>query len=317
MESTAVSKAEANQRDGAFWAARLDRGTLSAADQVELNAWLAADERNQGDLLQARAALVYMVQNVAAAEDVPSEGYRARPRAWLAVAASFALLSVIVGWPLMTNRPDAEIRTSVGELRKVPLADGSIVTINTASMVEVRLKSNERELRLERGEALFEVARDAARPFIVEAGNVNVRAVGTAFSVRRRENGVEIHVVEGSVETWITGSSGARKRVRAGERAFVSLRAADIAVSEDANANLAWREGLLEFNNTPLITAIDEINRYNNLKIILDDPALGQQTLVGSFRSNDPERFASAVREMFDARITKDKGVIRISPATQ
>ncbi|WP_326525548.1 FecR family protein [Sphingomonas sp.] len=306
------------ERDPAYWAARLDRGGLGHVEQIELEQWLAADERNQGDLLRARAALVYVAHDFAAADAARPSQYRSSGFAlpWLVAAVASLLLFAVIGLPMMA-RPDAEIQTAVGELRKVPLADGSVVTINTASALQVRLSPDRRALRLERGEALFEVASDTARPFVVEVGTVSVRAVGTTFSVRRRDTGVEIHVVEGVVETWIEGAESPRKRVHAGERGFVSLRAADIAVSADQGASLAWRDGLLEFNDTPLATAVSEINRYNTRKIVLDDPALGQQTLVGSFRANDPEGFANAARELFDARIFRDDKTIRISPSTR
>src|SRR3546814_2061558 len=92
--------------------------------------------------------------------------------------------------------------TSVGEIRRVPLADGSIAAINTASAIDVKLDDAARHVRVVEGEAWFQVARDKQRPFVVAAGRARVRAVGTAFSVRRRAGGADVLVTEGEVEVW-------------------------------------------------------------------------------------------------------------------
>jgi transmembrane sensor len=144
----------------------------------------------------------------------------------------------------------------------------------------------------------LEVAKDKTKPFIVEAGEVRVRAVGTAFGVRRYANGAEILVTEGTVEVW-NGAGGARKRlVHAGERTFVGSRAADIAVARqpvEVQRKLAWREGKLIFDNQTLSEAVADFNRYSQKKIVIADPALGRRKLVGQYQIDAPERFAQDV----------------------
>lgn len=303
-------------RDGAEWAARLDRGPLGAGDQIRLDAWLAADAGRCGELLRARAALAFVGPDRAATA-IPSRSAFSRPSvaAWW-VAAAMALLVIGIGWSFR-GTPGTAIQTAVGEMRKMPLSDGSAVTVNTESALAIRMEADRRTIRLERGEVLFEVAKDAGRPFVVTSENVNIQAIGTVFSVRRRESGIEVQVVEGVVETWVDGVRGLHRRVGAGERAFISTRTSDIAVSAIAPSALAWRDGTLEFDETPLAAAVEEINRYNSRKIILDDPELGQQTLVGSFRANEPAHFAEAVRKIFGARVSSTGTTIRISPPTR
>src|SRR3546814_2159233 len=150
--------------------------------------------------------------------------------------------------------------TSVGEIRRVPLADGSIAAINTASTIEVKLDDAVRHVRVEQGEAWFQVAKDKQRPFVVAAGRARVRAVGTAFSVRRRAGGADILVTEGEVEVWAAGAEGHRVRLRTGSRGFV----ADDAAIEQASAApsaidraLAWRSGKVDLAGDRL----DEIGR--------------------------------------------------------
>lgn len=117
--------------------------------------------------------------------------------------------------------PSKEIySTTVGEIRKLPLADGSTATINTSRQLSVLLELEERRIILDDGETWFEVAHNAKSPFIVSAGDVHVRAIGTAFSVRRHRDGIDVLVTQGAVETW-KGREADRTPVLAGQRTFI------------------------------------------------------------------------------------------------
>jgi transmembrane sensor len=118
-----------------------------------------------------------------------------------------ALAATLIG-ALFWRRSGTVYRTELGEIRHVPLADGSSATINSDSEVKVRLADNRREVRLASGEAWFRVMKDPMRPFVVEAGQVVVQAVGTAFSVRRRENGADVLVTEGSSRPGLSRRTG-------------------------------------------------------------------------------------------------------------
>lgn len=303
------------------WAVRLDAGPLDADEQQALDAWLAADERRQGALLRAEAALAYLDRGRALAETdgVPAEERSAAPRfgrrAFLAGGTLSALAAAgFAGFLLWTPRAE-QIETVTGEVRRVPLADGSFASLNTASRVTVAMADDRRSVRLDQGEAWFQVAHDRRRPFIVEAGDVRVQAVGTAFSVRLRDGGAEVLVTEGVVETWLVGREGRRTRIAAGARGFVSEAAPRIAVAQAPEAvdrALAWRVGDLALNGEPLSYAVAEINRYNARQLVVDDPALAREPLVGYFRTNDPENFARAVASMVGARVTEDGQTIRL-----
>src|SRR6218665_280925 len=193
--------AMADEDEALLWAVRLDAGPLDAAGQAALGVWLDADERRAGALLRAEAALAYLDRGRALADpgaepDAASEPAAARPRpsrrAFLLGGGALGTLAAagLAGfllWPAAAQ----EIETTVGEVRRVPLADGSYASLNTASKVAVAMAPDRRSVRLEQGEAWFQVAHDRARPFVVEAGSVRVQAVGTAFSVRLRDGGAD------------------------------------------------------------------------------------------------------------------------------
>ena len=290
------------------WVWRLDREGRTPELQAELDAWLAGDTRRQGAFLQAEATWAVLDRGQQLATVVPLEPRRPRRlmsrRAMLAggggaIAASLAGISYVA---LPRERYD----TAQGEIRRVPLKDGSIAAINTASQVEVDLKSDVRRVKLSRGEAWFQVAKNPDRPFVVEAGRVRVRAIGTAFSVRRYGNGADVLVSEGVVEAWVEGADGHRVQIAAGEKAFVADNA---AISEHKagpsaiDRQLAWRGGKIDLAGETLAEAAEEFNRYNTRKLVVPDPRLAQERFYGVFRTDDPEGFANAVKQSLGAAV--------------
>lgn len=307
----------------ARWAIRLDGDPLSDAEQCELDAWLGDDERRAGALLRAEAALAYLDRGRALArpaadgdfanDDRPS-ALRFGRRGFLAASVA-GLAAVLIGYSALDGGSDT-IATALGEVRRVPLADGSIAAVNTASRVAFAMQETRRDVKLEEGEAWFQVAHDKARPFVVAAGDVRVQAVGTAFSVRRRDDGVDVLVTEGVVEAWVVGRESRRTRIAAGSMSFVADRSRDIAVSEaseDIERTLAWRSGELVLNGQTLSYAAAELNRYNKRKLVIEDAGLGDEALVGYFRTEQPEVFARAAGNMLDAEVRIEGDTIRLT----
>lgn len=310
--------AAAIEEAAARWAMRLDRLGHDPETLAELEAWLGTDTRRRGALVQAQAALHLATEPEPAPDSVPATPLLRRRAVFLGGAA-LALAATAAG--VLLWLPWRHYSTALGEVRRVPLADGSVAEINTASTLAVRFEPERRTVVLDRGEAWFQVANDKARPFTVEAGRIRVRAVGTAFSVRRRAAasgqpaGAEVLVSEGLVEAWAEGAEGARIRVAAGERAFIADNAA-VAKVPPAQAAvdraLAWRGGKIDLAGEPLAAAAAEFNRYNARKIILADPALGGERLYGVFRMDDPEGFANTVRQSLGTEVTVTGDEIRI-----
>lgn len=300
------------EADAVRWVWRLDAEGRTPALEAELQAWLDGDSRRCGALLQAEAA--WAMLDVARPADIALKpaptAARLRPgrRAVLAgggaIAASLAGLATV----LMTRE---RYGTRVGEIRRVPLQDGSTAAINTQSLVDVAMTPEVRVVTLARGEAWFNVAKNAKRPFVVKAGEVRVRAVGTAFSVRRLGSAVEVLVTEGVVETWTTASPDQRIRLVAGAKAWISDDAGIVeraAQASEIDRKLAWRSGEIDLAGETLAEAVAEFNRYNERKLVISDRSLLQQSLYGVFRTDDPEGFAKAAGVSLGAAVSVMEG---------
>ena len=299
--------------EAARWLLRLDRHGRTPELEAELEAWQSEDPRRKGAFLRAEAA--WMVMDRAGWSEPSESPSRARllptrRHALLAggIAAGLAAIGVYV------LRPSKYV-TEVGEVRRLPLNDGSVAEINTASTIQVSLHPDKRIVRMDQGEAWFQVAKDANRPFVVEAGQVRVRAVGTAFSVRRRQNGADVMVTEGIVETWTEGARDKPVRLTAGEKAYVSE--ADpvnriVSAPSEIDRELAWRDGNIDLAGESLADAVAEFNRHNRRKLVIADPAIADEPLYGVFHANDPQGFAQAVRVSLDVDVHFDDNQILI-----
>ncbi|UAL09249.1 FecR family protein [Caulobacter segnis] len=233
------------------------------------------------------------------------------------IGSAAATLVAAVGTAIWRYAQDVELyRTRLGERREVRLADGSRIHLNTASTVEVSLREDSRRVRLVKGEALFEVAHDPNRPFLVDAGAAKLRAVGTAFNVRIREAVVELTVTEGVVAVAENVAAVRRvdaQRVAAGDGAVIRGGAVAPTV---LNPNLlrqrvAWQDGVIELDGETLSQAVDEFNRYRDRPIIVGDPRLANLRVGGRFEVDEAAKFLTAVEGSFPVQaITANDGSI-------
>ena len=200
----------------ARWAVRLARAALLPEEQRQLDAWLSSDVRHHGALVRARAHWVDL-DRLAALHPGAVEPRTQAPvwprvtrRQWIgATAAAAAGLGAGLSWLAVRGRSQRYV-TGLGEVRRIPLADGSTVVLNTASELLVNISERQRHLELLRGEALFEVAPDRARPFVVLTEAMVVHAVGTAFDVRLEADHLDVMVTEGTVELRRASAAGAQ-----------------------------------------------------------------------------------------------------------
>ena len=295
----------------ADWAARRDRAVLSEADHVALNAWLANDARAAGALLRAEAVALDTRSARALGTDFDPGRFagaagstapsRRRLLAWGGAAAA-SLAAGVLAVPLLTA---AEAHaTAVGEVRLVPLADGSSMTLNTDSRAVVRFDKGRREVEVTRGEAYFAVARDPSRPFVVKLGARSVRAGGGAFTVHRLDaRRSEVTIQSGDVRLDAAGADrpvGANARVVFGADGGAELVA---VAARDIDRALAWREGKLAFEGETLAQATAAFARYGGPRILVTDPALAQEPITGLFAANDPAGFSRAAALALDARV--------------
>jgi transmembrane sensor len=335
MNMTSTQRIEGQ---AALWAVRLNGSPLEGCEQRELDEWLAADARHGGALLRAQAAWddVDRIAALAAGTQLGGDPPRgagtdnlptarsSRTRFFaihssLLVRAAAAALLAAIGGHFYFDAIGARYSTPVGAVDTVRLDDGSQVTLNTDTQIHVRLKEDERRIELDRGEALFQVAKDPARPFVVHAGTLSVHALGTTFTVRNVDRRTDVTVTEGLVELVDNSTPEGRvlRRVAANEHAtVVDTRAVAVQElgEEQTERVLAWREGLVKFAGEPLSEAVEQINRHNRRRIIVDDAALASRPVVGSFRANDAENFARTVAIALDARLLDDGESIHLRP---
>jgi transmembrane sensor len=232
-------------------------------------------------------------------------------KVFIGVAATFLICAVAITVYLGTLPPNDYI-TGIGEQRTCKLRDGSVIILNTDTEVQVDYSQNIRGIRLVKGEALFMVEHDATRPFIVNAGNANVRAVGTQFNVRRREQSTEVAVVEGIVQVSTAAATPlsteapehssptdtpprgrsitpAAVRLAAGEKAQVSTGGMKISASHDIEDVLSWRQRRLTFRDTRLSDVVAEFNRYNRSQIRIEGSAARDMQMTGIFDADHPQ----------------------------
>lgn len=322
---------EQRMQEAGDWVARLDRG-LNVEEEALLDQWLRADAAN-------RRTLDYMLKvwdkaeslkRLAALFPTPIRRRdRIRPYALTAVAASAVLVAALfwadVYRPGITPEDEAAIETdvtseiyetAVGERKKVWLADGSSVFLNTNSLIEVRIDDQQRELILHQGEAIFGVAHDPERAFSVSAGDGIFTAVGTEFNLEMmNHHHVELVVTDGEVLVGVkTGSTVSSARaapgsyprpsvvVSAGQQYIVGESDRQVVQIEpaDIEVRLSWRQGNLVFRGESLEEAVREISRYATVQFVFVDEDLRNERVGGLFKAGDVDGMLETLQNNFD-----------------
>lgn len=307
---------------------RRDAG-WSADEAAEFALWRAADPRHEAAvqrLERAHRLLEKLPSSPAAAamlDELDALGApktRAVPFApWLKAAAALAAAACVafVVWTAFAPSVPVVIASyaaTAGDPRSVDLVDGSTLLLNRDSQVDIAFQADERRVTLRRGEVHFTVAHDSARPFVVSAGAVRVRAVGTAFNVNRQPGAIEVLVTEGRV--LVSRDDAARVRSRdelylgAGQGVAIDEAGGLPTVAarlspEIMRDKLAWQSPRLEFSNTPLADVVAAFNRHNRLQLELGDPALATRPVGGTFNANNAEAFVSLLQASGDVRIER------------
>ncbi|WP_068085380.1 FecR family protein [Novosphingobium rosa] len=302
----------------ARWAAALDANPDTTPEGLE--AWLAQNPRHAGALLRAQATLALFTPSVQLVPDAGpapqptrrdrAQGWMRRHQRWLAGGA--ALTAAGVAAVLLYAPGTDRYATGTGEMRQVTLAEGSSLSLDTQTRLKVTMESDARVVRLEEGRTLLRVRHDASRPFLVKAGAITITDIGTVFQVVRRGDAVTVLVSEGMVEV---GTPGGTLRLGAGQSASFDGHGEPVAQALSPAAierATAWTSGRIELDGERLDSAIDEMNRHNQLKITLGNAALGGEKLYGSFRLDDPEGFARTAALSVGAQARDQGDTIRI-----
>jgi transmembrane sensor len=306
---------DAIESAAAAWLVRHDRG-LTPAQQDEFLSWLTASAAHRESFERHRRlwgdfnALAQWRPEHGTVPNPDLLARHRRPAAWrraapalLAAAAAVALLLV---WAPATRAPDqTTLAFEATAYRQETLSDGSIVDLNRGAHVVVQFSAAERRVLLVQGEAQFAVAKSPARPFVVRAGGVEVRAVGTAFNVKLAGPNLEVLVTEGTVHVSqptaakpaTTAAPAILGALTAGQRTVIPVEtviAPPIIVpasTREIAQLLDWQPHLLDFESTPLAEVVETFNRRNSLRLVIGDEELRALPIVASIRSDNVEGF--------------------------
>jgi len=321
--------------EAAAWVARFDAGEVSAKDQAEFQAWLSRSALHRdaiaeyGNFWSEFDTLGQLTKPVAAEGQTGTQAARqsSGTQYWLAACAASILVMLAAGLSLpqqIPNRPRVaaarqqvpdrppsrqSYATAIGGQKKFALADGSIVTLNTNSQIDVELLGDRRDVHLVRGEAYFDVVHDDKRPFIVHANQYVVRDIGTAFAVHLTDKGlVDVRVTKGRVEIAARANEG-QDSSRAKSLGILSagqdvlfgqkIERAEVVSDAELSRKLAWRQGQLIYSGQPLAEVLDDISRYSDIQIELADPALRDLPVGGAFSVNQTDAIFAALENNF------------------
>jgi transmembrane sensor len=289
-----------------------------------------------------------------AVSDTPSEpardkldGQQLRPekssRPWFRIAASIAAVALVAGTAIWYQNFRMPIyATTFGEQRSITLNDGSVIDINSHSTIRVRYSAQERDVDLLEGEALFHVAKNPTRPFLVSSATTQVRAVGTEFDVYQKQGGTVVSVVEGRVAVLLRSDAaggetadlprvtadhqngsdarqppGSRSNapifLAAGEQVLVTTTAMQKANHPNIAIATSWTQRQLAFESASLSEVAEEFNRYNERQLIIEDPTLYDFHISGVFSSSDPASLVRFLRERPGVQVTETASEIRVS----
>jgi transmembrane sensor len=327
--------------EAAEWCMRLADGDLVAEDWHTWKRWIAIPENRAAFEATARVwegvgvaagrpeVIHFRAQALVLMREAHNRRWTKRIlRSWRRPMAVAASILVMVTASIFAFRAFPDVyATDIGERRVVNLGDGSRLTLDASSRIEVRLRGDRRDLRLTAGRARFDVAPDPLRPFSVAAGGKVVVAIGTSFSVEKLRNDLHVVLYKGrvdvlddqrSIATQVgTQSQTSPITLTPGRQliAHIEPRSAGSGtiVPIDTARSLSWESGQLNFVDEPLSSAVERINRYARTKLVISDPAIASYVINGVFAAGDTDAFVEAVATFLPVEVTRksDEVVLR------
>ena len=297
-----VPLAEQALDEAADWLLRFSEGDVSAAEHEQWQHWRGSSPERQQAWERAQV-LLGKLGGLPPALAMSALDRPANPGRRAAVAKLAALLALLPGsfgaWKLLeTQQWTADFRSAVGERRELQLADGSQITLNTDSAIDVRFDSQQRRVHLRQGEILVQTARDPGdRPFLVTTEAGWMQALGTRFTVREQAGSTRLVVLEGAVRVQPAEAGGAQQVINAGQRTTFSAN--QMAPPETANpAASAWTQGMLLADNLRLADFLVELARYRK-GFVRCDPAIADLRISGAFPISDSQRSLDMLQQTY------------------
>lgn len=295
----------------------------SAQDQAEFETWLTQSF--------AHKAAYWRLQSVWSRADRlsalrPLSPNRPAPKAasrrgtFLKIAATIVLLAAAgAAAGVLTSNPTTKTyQTALGERKNITLADGSRIELNTNTIIRTDVNESHRAIELVRGEALFQVRHDAARPFTVLASHHRITDLGTTFVVREKPGRLEVALLEGQAKLESENDKTAAQQVAVlmpGDEAVATPQRISVTRKPvaDIRDDLGWRRGMLVFHRTALSEVAAQYNRYNEQKIVIADQAAAARTMSATLPVNDLATFARIARNFLGLHVRETKDEIVIS----
>jgi transmembrane sensor len=306
-------EADRIEDQAAVWAARLRGGSMTDADRSLLANWLAGDPEHVAILARYRELSARLDLGFGAAAD-PRVTQRRRWRSVGVILAAAAAVVITALW--FTGRP-REFSTTIGERHLAALADGSRIELNAQTRLTVQFGRHERRVELTRGEALFTVAKDPERPFVVTTPAGVVRVTGTVFNVRAaRDAHVEVTVLEGHVRVQPAAANEAASLVP-GRQASLTSAHVDVhpLAGETTQDVIAWRQGQTVFSDTPLREVMERFAAYSTCAITVA-PEVADLRIGGRYSLDDLDGVLGAMERALPVRVERGAaGAVTILPA--
>nr|WP_314121543.1 FecR family protein [uncultured Brevundimonas sp.] len=316
------------RKEAAAWFARLNQRKVTTADVKNFSEWRRDPENARAftrieEMWDAVGTLAKNPEMAALKREAaapPVAPKRRRPGAGrlvpIGVAGALTAAFAVSGF-VWLNLRSVDYATGVGEQRTVQLEDGSTIILDTASSVSVRYTGSRRLITLTSGQAMFEVESDRRRPFVVQAGDTAVTALGTRFDVRRSGAGARVTLAEGRVEVLRQAQTNGRWSLRPGQQVTTSIQRPTVA-SANVVAATSWTVGRLTFENTPIAEAVAEMNRYSRIPIELRSDKISPILVSGVFNSTDTEGFVAALCDLYALEADRTvAGRIVLSPTAK
>ena len=292
------------QYQASAWFARLQDSKISQRDRTEFSDWLAACPTHQAAYDKVAQLWHSQALNAAlsqyAAIPLPQSKQKLPPQRWIATAASIVLASFLLTGSDWVQHWQADAVTATGEQRRIVLADGSAVTLNTDTALVFNTTAERRGVKMLSGEAYFEVQPDKSKPFIVETEQGTVRVVGTHFSVKTGD-ATQINVESGIVIC--ADQHGDSRQLTAGQHTSIAGQGVAEVTNIDASQAFAWFNGRLVFQDQPLEEVVTELDRYHPGAIVIIDGKLAKTRVTGNYKLDDTVGIVRALANIAGARI--------------
>jgi transmembrane sensor len=310
------TRAEEIRGEALAWLARLQRADLSEADGEAFEAWLVNPAHRDAyavalsvwhEYEAAAPAVLVELDAMRAPTHVIAFGRKAAPsRRWLIGAGGFAAaasLAVVLIPPMLAASQVQTFATGKGERREIALADGSTVHLNAETTLKVRYTGDRRAIEMAEGEAIFDVRRDAARPFTVATPSREVRVLGTQFDVRSRSGDLTVTVAHGRVQVSPhEGADGGAYLLTRGQRLRVASSGAEAVRFVDPGEAFAWRAGRLIYREQPLSEVVADLNRQFTTQIEIGDAELAAMPITGVIVLDDANAVLARLSLMLPIR---------------